>query len=157
LDHALKQWAESISTSKTAISHRQLELYFQNIILASINKAIFYQKLSMTAASERVLESVNNLFEQLKKSNNRNTKSICARYLLTKAVLCLDQSITSIQAIDDLLEAIKLLMEEQKGRTYNIFFLGQQQIKEEHMLRRNVYKIYFYLNFLDDVHNYGCF
>lgn len=145
MDFALLQWTISISQNESNVSHKQLELYYQNIIMSSINKAWFYRGLGLVQSAERVLESVKELKEKLINSLNPDTLSICARYAIADGALSMDQSLYN-NAIDKLIGAIKLLAEEQKlrYRKMNCFQINQLKIKQIYLIRRNVkYKFLF--------------
>jgi len=113
LDHALLNWASDIHKNYT--SHRNLELYFQQLLETAINKSLFYSRSYALLRSSQILDSVKPIYDNLSKSLNANSLYICARFSATQGIIYMEAQ-GYVESIDYFVEAVRLLSEEFKLR-----------------------------------------
>jgi hypothetical protein len=129
------RWAKEIAShvNESNIKH-QLEIYFQHMLLMSITKAFYYQRINKLHASLTILESVDHIFKELKQSSNPRTLHICGRYIVTIGNIYMD-CISPKTAIWYFLNALTYFNTENE-----ILCRGKVQL---HLLRKDPKQAYF--------------
>ena len=125
-----------------AVTHRHLEIYFQQLLTTAINKALFQKRLGALQKSIRILRDINELYHEVKNSQNPDTQHVCARYMLTQGIIFMENGDHSLfkYRIKCLLEAVKHLLNELKRRLKGINFISLDKIKSKlaFKIQRNV-------------------
>lgn len=141
LDHVLLTWSEEISLNFAEVTHRHMELYFQQVILSALNKAWYYKRIDYVVVAIEVLEPITPLCDQLKSSKNPDTLYLCGRFALTQGALHMDRApVTTTLKIDRLIEGLDILLSEQKIRLRGMNFIVAEKLRPKYAYRlhRNV-------------------
>ena len=141
-NHALLHWTSEISKNLETTSHRQLELYIQQALEAAINKTLYNRRIGSVGMAQRGLDSVKGIFNSAKSSLNPDTQYICARYLLTKGALHMDEAAYQSSILAHI-DALRCLAQEQTTRcTSQLTLLKSMNVsKSKYKIRRNVRKV----------------
>lgn len=90
MDSALLKWTAGIAADPKAVSKHQMELYFQQLLSSAIVRALYHLK---TGREDLSLEELNHhleLYESLKDSTSPDTQQICARFVMAKAGILME-------------------------------------------------------------------
>lgn len=90
-DHCVLRWSQEIAShlGESCVQH-QLEIYFEHVILMAITKAIYYQRINNISTALAILDSVESIFNELKKSLKPRSLHICGRYIMTIGNIYMD-------------------------------------------------------------------
>jgi len=139
-DHILLKWTQEIATFlEIKATKGILESYFQQVLLATINKALFSKRLGHVPNSIEILEGTADLYEEMKNSKHPETLNICARFAITLGLMHLEFNSVN-NALNILLEGIKCLAREQQIRLKAVSYLADERFdtKQSYKIRRNL-------------------
>ncbi len=139
LDHTLLCWTVEISKNQESVAHRQLELYFQQMLETAISKAWYNRRMGAPREAIVMLDSMAEMQAKLQTSRNPDTQHLCARYALTKGALQVDAG-DYVAAIGTHLDGLRCLLAEQRYRFKNIIIVHVRKLSQKsvHKMRRNV-------------------
>lgn len=133
LDHIILKWGKQISLQGE--SRRALEGYFQQTLLWTLNKALYFKRGGSSTSAIAVLEGAVGLYDALKQSQCAETVNVCGRFALVLGLLYLEVQLTS-SALDVLVDGVRCWAAEQKMR-----LRGLSQISTARLSSRASYKI----------------
>eukprot|EP00826_Nyctotherus_ovalis_P048375 TRINITY_DN5690_c0_g1_i1.p1 TRINITY_DN5690_c0_g1~~TRINITY_DN5690_c0_g1_i1.p1 ORF type:complete len:611 (+),score=186.11 TRINITY_DN5690_c0_g1_i1:301-2133(+) len=133
LDHIILKWGKQISLQGE--SRKVLEGYFQQILLWTMNKALYFKRGGSSTSAIGVLEGTVSLYEAMKESTCAETVNVCGRFALVLGLLYLEVQLAN-NALDILVDAVKCWATEQKMR-----FRGLNQMSTARFSSRTSYKI----------------
>lgn len=137
LDQIIFKWGKELSLQFD--SKNMLERYFQQILLWTINKALYFKRGGSSTSAIAVLEGAVNLYEALRSSQYPETLHICGRFALVLGLLYLEVQLNS-NALDILVEGVKCWGVEQKMRLkeFNQLTVGGMTLRVRYKIRRNL-------------------
>ncbi len=121
------------------LSKKLLELYFQQLVLAGMNRAWYYRRLGYVSSGTAALEAVADLYRQLKDSDYPDTLHTCARFAIAQGTMYME-TMSFHSALAALIEGIKCLYKEQRLRYRHLNYLSEERFdpKQGYKIRRNV-------------------
>ncbi len=139
LDHALLHWTTELGKNMATVSHRQLELYFQQLIETAINKSLYHRRMGRVPLAWLTLNSVETVYRNARSSHNLDTQNLCARFDMTRGALMMDSG-SPEQALDCFLESLRILASEQHARCSRVpvTLRNRWDAKTRFKARRNV-------------------
>ena len=140
LDFCLLRWTNTISGHQPEVSHRQYELYFQQLLLTATNKAHYYERTGYLGTAYNVLMSVHGIYSSVKVSINPNTQHICAQYMATIGNIFMDHSAPEL-AMPYFVDSLKMFHQENRAlcRDIKSFELKRMTPKIAYKIQQNVF------------------
>ena len=105
-----------------------------------MNKAMYHRRNNSLWVSHQLLDAVSGIYDALKLSLNPDTLHLCARFLLTKAALFLEDSAAFANSIQYFTDGLKHLVKEHKIRStsQSVFIRIRREPKVLFKIRRCV-------------------
>lgn len=139
LNRALLAWTTEISKNGENVSKRNIELYFQALLETSVNKAWFCNRTRSYEQAHETLDSVYQIYANLRQSKNPDSQHVCAVYLLARGAIFLD-NYNYESALKKHLAGLKCLIAELKIRFgQGLKLLHTIPSKTLYKMRRNVF------------------
>eukprot|EP00826_Nyctotherus_ovalis_P027547 TRINITY_DN2152_c0_g3_i7.p1 TRINITY_DN2152_c0_g3~~TRINITY_DN2152_c0_g3_i7.p1 ORF type:complete len:446 (+),score=127.04 TRINITY_DN2152_c0_g3_i7:391-1728(+) len=137
LDQIIFKWGKELSLQFD--SKNMLERYFQQILLWTVNKSLYFKRGGSSTSAIAVLEGATCLYETMRNSLHPETLHICGRFALALGLLYLEVQLNS-NALDILVEGVKCWGVEQKMRlkNFNQLTVGGMTFRARYKIRRSL-------------------
>lgn len=139
LDHCLLKWSMEINDKKRVISHRQLELYFQQILQVAINKSLFFRRLGKYEAGYTILKSTEKIYWEMNVSLNPKSQQICSQYKTVMGIILFEAGLLD-ESVLEFMFALKTLRREHMNLCKNFQCLRFENMNpnEAVLIEKNV-------------------